>query len=1403
VHEMEISRSRRPWFPSFLKKFFFLAFFLAGLAASASSSPGAQASSSKALPQRAGEKAAFAVLSLRDGLPNTSVSGIVQDSKGFIWLATQGGLARYDGSSFKTYTNEPFDESTISSDQLQSIFLDKGDILWIGTYNGLNRFDTATERFTRYRYSSAKGDSLSNDLIIAIARDARGSLWVGTLNGLNKLEEKAGTFKRYYHDPKDLGSIPDNTIRALFKDREGRLWVGTTGGGLALYDYEADRFDNSPYAKEGVSGLPASDSIQSIAQDPEGDLWLGAWGTGLLRFSPRDGKYEVFPLPDNRIYVVNAQERGLIRAGTWGGGLYVLDRPTRSLQYYRHSQALGVLPNDVVYSILQDASGELWVGTNGGGIARMDRTRRSFTAFVSDASDPGSLPNGKTLATLVDSRGSLWISVYSGGIHRYDAAAGAWIHYRHSAKDPRSLGDDTCNFLYEDSSGNLWAATNVGLSLLDRERGDFTNYLSKEGVPGGPSSSIFTSLLEDPAANLWVGTYTTGLEYWDRAKGLWSHHPYDPNDPGSISDNLVNCLAYDSGGRLWIGTNNGLNRLEGSPSAGKARFVRYYYDPARKNGISANSIQRIFKDSKGSLWISTRGGGVLRYRPETDGFEHYTRKDGLPNNIVYSILEDRSANIWIVTQTGIARFDRQTGTIKGVTLYKELENASFNTGSCMGPDGELYFGSVGIVVRFDPAGYEVNSHVPPVFVTDLKAANVQKLVAPIAETEGAKPIRLRYYENSVEFRFAALDYRDPAANQFAYKLEGFDKDWKYVAGRDFAAYTNLAGGRYTFRVKAANNDGLWNERGAVLPIIVATAPFLSLPAILLYLLAIASGGYVLATLRANRSLASKVRELSSARSELEKAGEESRRLAAEADRANAAKSEFISTVSHEVRTPMNGVIGMIDLLSRTDLDERQAEYVSTIKQSGETLIAVISDVLDLSKIEAERIELEDIDFDPRELVERFRAVFAHQAEAKGIVLAASVDEGVPAALRGDPFRLGQILSNLLSNAVKFTDRGRIRIRLERSDHPEGGAGQEPARIALSVSDTGIGIPGEKLGSLFQPFTQADQSTTRRYGGTGLGLAISKHLALLMGGSIEAESEPGAGTTFTVRLALRAGEAKALAAGKILASGAARARGAALASGLAGKKILVVDDDPVNRRVAVCLIRELGAEAAEAESGHAAIVELGRHRADLVLMDCSMPGMDGYETTRRIRNAAFAALDPGTRILAMTARTSPADRARALASGMDDYIIKPVTLASLAAAFERIGYHAGSRIEAAGEAPAPDNAVFDAPAFRARFDDAQEVGAEILGLFLSQSRPLLEESRAALAEGDSQSAVERIHRLKGSTGAIGGMRASRAAEAFLAAASRPSSEREGLSLLLESFARELADLEAEAETYLKG
>ncbi|MBN1242299.1 MAG: response regulator, partial [Spirochaetales bacterium] len=1071
-----------------------------------------------------------------------------------------------------------------------------------------------------------------------------------------------------------------------------------------------------------------------------------------------------------------------------GGGLHVLDPETGATRSYRATKALGALPHDVVYSILEDASGELWIGTNGGGIARIDRTRRSFSAWAANPSDPAALPDGKVLSIHVDSRRWLWVSIYGNGVHALAPGASAWRHYRHDPGDPASLADDTCNLIYEDGGGRIWIATNQGLSrLVDRESGLFDNLKSPTDGSDGLSDSIVYAVLEDGSGGYWIGTYLRGLDRWNPLTGTFEHYAYDPDDPGSIPDNLVNALAYDAKGRLWVGTNNGLARFE------DGRFIRYAHSVDDPSGISNNSIQRLLLDSRDRLWITTRGGGLMRYEEDEDRFTHYMRKEGLPNNIVYSVLEDRSGDLWIVTQTGIALYDRETASIKPVTLYKELENQNFNAGAAVGPDGELYFGSVGLVTRFDPSRYEKNTHIPPVYVTGLEAANRQRLGAPSSSVPRDDPIRLAHWENSVSFTFAALDFRDPQSNRFAYKLEGFDDGWVQAGGRPFATYTNLRSGRYVFRVVAANNDGVWNETGASIAFTVAASPLLGPVAIPLYLLAIALAGYGAATLRANRLLAAKVRELTETKTALEAANAEALRLAAEAERANQAKSTFVAMVSHEIRSPMNGIVGMAELLARTRIDERQGEYVEAIRSSGATLLRIVDEILDLSRADADRIVLEAAPYDPRALMERLRALYGNRARSKGLEFGTAVGEDVPRALLGDRLRIEQVLSNLVGNSVKFTSRGSVRVELEL----DPGAAPPDGSVALRfrVVDSGIGIKSDRVESLFEPFSQAERSTARLFGGSGLGLSICKRFVALMGGSIEVESEPGAGSVFTVRVVQPLADPDELGAEESAAP---------LGKPLEGKLVLVADDDRVNRRVACALLAELGAATVEVESGVAALAELSQTRFDLVLLDCLMPGMGGGETSRRIRDPEGGSLDPGVPVIAMTAFGDEADARSCAGEQVDAVLRKPLGLASLARTTGALLAPAAADGDENADEPEdtdmrdqaqPAPGVFEAEEFRRRYSGAPDVAREIAALYREQAERVPVELQAALERGDFAAVDETAHRMKGAAGAIGGLSASRAAnELMLAArAAKGGGDASALPALLARLRTELEDL----------
>ncbi|HET7838960.1 MAG TPA: two-component regulator propeller domain-containing protein, partial [Rectinemataceae bacterium] len=536
---------------------------------------------------------------------------------------------------------------------------------------------------------------------------------------------------------------------------------------------------------------------------------------------------------------------GIVYVGTWGGGLLEYETATGRFTNYRASGGVGSLSHDVVYSILRDSSGELWFGTNGGGIDKLSRARRSYGALEASAQ---AFPKGKVYAIDLDSRGELWVGVYNGGIAVRSKETGAWRSYRKSPGRPRSLPNDIVNFIHEDRFGRMWAGTNDGLARLDPRRGDFDVYRPGPDKARSLSSEVIYAMAEDPEGALWIGTFRSGLDRLDPVTGTVTHFPHDPNEPSSLSDNLVFALEYDSRGRLWVGTNNGLNRLT------EKGFVRYLYDPAKRAGISNDSIRTIFRDSLGVLWFGTAGGGLMRYEPETDSFMTYTKKEGLPSNTVVRILEDSQGELWIATQSGLAIYDRKTGTFRGLTVYNDLRDREFYTGAVRGPDGSLYFGALDGIYRFDPGRYEYNTHRPPVVLTYLQSAGRPKPI-PVAAPR-LRSLELAWRDNSVEFGFAALDFRDPDRNQYAYRLEGFDHDWISAADRRWASYTNLPGGDYVFRVKASNNDGLWNEEGLALPVHVGWRPWTSPLAFVLYAVLVALLASLLSTRATRKALAS-------------------------------------------------------------------------------------------------------------------------------------------------------------------------------------------------------------------------------------------------------------------------------------------------------------------------------------------------------------------------------------------------------------------------------------------------------------------------------------------------------------------------------------------------------------------
>jgi len=811
------------------------------------------------------EKIRFITMGAREGLVNQGVSAMVQDKAGFIWLGTQGGVQRWDGKSFVLYENEPFNPNSIPHNQVQSMYLDNdGETLWIGTYGGLAKIESRTGKISSWSHEDKNPDSLSNDIVVSIGQDSLGRLWVGTLDGLDRKEGER--FVHYRTGSNSEGALASSLIRSIFNDSRGSLWIGTGGGGLYKYLPEEDRF-KAYRASDKTPGreLP-SDYVYSIKEDHEGYLWLGLWYYGLARLDPATEELINYPLPDQRVYFINADDSGYIRAGTWGDGLYELDLVNGSLNHYKKTEDWQwSLPNNTAYSMLKDRSGNLWIGTNGGGFSLILKEGGAYSIYEHDPLNPGSRSPGRTYSVLEDSKGRLWIATYNGGLDRLDPGENSFVHYRYDAKNPNSLPNDIVAKVYEDSKGNKWVLTNDGLALYDEKKDNFSIFRNDPNNPASIAGNTLQNMLEEPGTgNLWIATYNKGLEYWDRQNNIFYHYEHVPGDPKSIAANLSFALVYDNKGRLWVGTNQGLCRYEGN-----GEFVRYITDKTNPKSLPSQNIRYLLKDHIGRLWVGTDSGGVALYNEEEDNFSHWTKKDGLASNSIISLLEDKNNNIWAISTNGIAILDHYSKVWRFYLDQSRLRYGDFSRGSFIGRDGSVYIGATNALYKINSAfAVEKNASFPVVLTKiEAKFEDLETGLAPWFTDS----IKLPWQKNDLALSFAALDYEDPYSIQYAYQLDGHDKDWIYSGSRSFASYTNLRGGKYVFKIKASKGTGSWVEAEQNLHIKVETAPWLSIWAIFVYIGIGLMALWLFSAVRSSKLLKGQVDELSEIKTQLEDA----------------------------------------------------------------------------------------------------------------------------------------------------------------------------------------------------------------------------------------------------------------------------------------------------------------------------------------------------------------------------------------------------------------------------------------------------------------------------------------------------------------------------------------------------
>ncbi|MCH7665139.1 MAG: diguanylate cyclase [Acidobacteria bacterium] len=788
-------------------------------------------------------KIPFDRMTVEDGLPHRAVNAIVQDDTGFMWFGTQDGLARYDGNRFLVFRNDRESVDSISNNWVWTLLKDSKGRLWIGTnQGGLNLWMPNTRSFVHYRNDEMNGDSISNDRVRSLMEDRRGRIWVGTESGLNVFDPATQIFKRYLHDPSNPGSLGHNQVRSIHQDSEGIIWVGTNGGGLDRLDSASGRFSHLRHDPEDPNSL-SQDRVRTIFEDRSGSLWVGTYEGGLNRLDRESGRFERFEhdplqpssLSDDRVRAVFQDQDGVIWVGTDDGLNEWL--PERG-EFASHRSNLAdptSLNDNQIMSIHQDRGGVIWVGTQGG-VNKWNAVTGSFSGFRHDPGKPETSLVSNTVACFSESRdGQLWIGTYQ-GLDRLDPDSGRVRHFRHKDGDPSTLRDERVMSLFTDSDDTLWVGTyEGGLHRLDSANGRFTNYRNDPEDPSSLSRDAVTAIYEDSHGVLWVGTYRGGLNRFNEKRTAFIRYQNDPENAASLGSDQVLSLLEGSGGELWIGTDgSGLNAFERTTGS----FTRYRHDPENPNSLSNNTVFSLLEASDGTLWVGTQGGGLNKWTKQDREanrvrFHHYNTHNGLPNEVIYGILEDDAGTLWLSTNEGLVNLDPKTERIRSYDTTHGLLSKEFNFGAFWKKaNGEMIFGGNEGFNSFHPAAIRSNAHVPPVIMTSFLKFNKEvETEAPLSEL---KEIELSHKDYVVSFEFAALDYSAPKKNRYAYRLEGFETDWNEVGNLNRATYTNLDPGSYTLRVKAANNDGLWNETGLSIPIRVVPPPWKTWWVYLLY-----------------------------------------------------------------------------------------------------------------------------------------------------------------------------------------------------------------------------------------------------------------------------------------------------------------------------------------------------------------------------------------------------------------------------------------------------------------------------------------------------------------------------------------------------------------------------------------
>jgi signal transduction histidine kinase/ligand-binding sensor domain-containing protein/DNA-binding response OmpR family regulator len=1258
----------------------------------------------------------FNHLTTEDGLSNNNVFDIIQDKSGFLWFATDDGLNRFDGYDFKVFRRDPENENSLSDNSVWTLIEDNKGNIWFGTKNGwLNRFDPLTEKFSKWEI---KTDAFKQNAITRIYIDREDKIWIGTYrHGLYRLEPASGKIDHWYGKPDDPKSISNNHISSIIQDSQGNFWISTYFG---LNKFNPNQ---SPSVFERFFHIEERDDCLSdniiwylTKSKLEPDvIWIGT-RNGITKCNTASNIFSQIKIPNPLGLQYGVSVAEVIEEYNNGqkifwtnsySGLIRLNLDNQSVIRFNEDKTdpHSILSNQI-HKILKDRSGVLWLATDKGlsyFSMKINKFNNPFSLNFR-LSNPSELNHKDIKALTISTDNTIWFGTDQ-GLYYTSESTGEIVIRKISGSEKLNVWS-----LTSDHSGNVWAGT-YGSGLFKVNKNGRIESIKMFAEWTRTQSPKYNKVVFcDKDDKIWIGYWAFGLARLDPINGKYKGWLNKEDDPYSLSYEDVWAIHQDRKGRMWIGTDGrGLN-LFVDEQGGK--FLRWNAEEVQ--GISSNSILSIcesrnlpnIKDDEVILWLGTNDGlnkfvvknssekNNLLTRPQAE-ITHYKIQQGLADNSIRSIVEDNNGNLWIGTSSGISMFDTKNITFRNFSRDDGIAGGDINLSSAYkNKDGLIFMGSTAGLNYFYPDEIKLSSYVAPVLITDFQVFNRSVGVgenSPLKQSMlHSKEIILSYRQNVFSFEFAALDYSSPHSIQYAYLMEGFDNDWINSGSRRFVTYTNLNPGKYTFKVKSTNSDGVWNENFTELKVVI-TPPWWQTPwAIGLYALIFILGVWGIIKFQQYRTRL---------QHELKMQEFEAHHLR----EIESMKSRFFANLSHEFRTPLTLIKGPLEQLISGRIKENLSDYYKMLLRNTEKLQNLIDQLLELSRLEAETIPLNKQQVELVSLIKGFTYSFMPLAEQKFISLNLNSSvEKLNISLDRD--KLEKIINNLLSNAFKFTQSGgkiSVKINLPTPESPpeEGtiieafsppreGRGLRQVEsvlsnfVEISISDTGVGIPEEYQSKIFDRFFRIDDVSKGVDTGSGIGLALVKELATLHNWDISVSSKEGEGTIFTLTIPIEkideAKEEKLTLSTKesseksevvdSLLTDIEFESDAEEAVEIESKPVVLFVEDSTDVRNYVYDLLKPDYKVLLAERAEKGIELALQNMPDLIISDLMMPGMDGIEFCNKIKSDWQTSHIP---FILLTAKVTDESKIEGLETGADDYLTKPFNYEELAARIKNL------------------------------------------------------------------------------------------------------------------------------------